>query len=124
MKKNPKQSSEPNLEQIAIERLRLSKQELETELRSNGMEAGREFVLKDRDADAACQRYLKRLDKEDRQFYCFADVAPVLSGDGGMEGDWRENFQAKYGDVIDEPEWVGGFIQGALEKFRDLEAKL
>lgn len=117
-------SDELSMEQIAIDRLRRSRQELEDELRSNGDIDGRNFVLTDDWADAACQRRLERADIAGRDFGGFADLAKVLCGDDGSESDWQERFQRNYGDNIVEPEWIEAFVDGALEKFREIEAKL
>ena len=124
MKANANETNVSNPEQVAIDRLRRSKQELEAELRSNGKVAGHNFVLNDNDADAACLRRLERADSRSTEFGSFHALATVLCGDNGTENEWQEHFQDKYGEEIEEPEWIEGFSEGALEKFHELEAKL
>ena len=124
MSKTTTEAGELSREQNAINRLRRSKQELEAELRSNGKIAGHSFVLNDNDADAACLRRLERADSRSTEFGSFHALATVLCGDNGTENEWQEHFQDKYGEEIEEPEWIEGFSEGALEKFHELEAKL
>jgi hypothetical protein len=113
-----------NPEQNAIDRLRQSREELAKRLRSVGEAAGRSFVLEDRGADAMCLRRLERADSLDPEFGCFHDLATILCGDNGAEREWQEQLKRKYGDEIEEPECIEGFLRGALEKFHELEAKL
>lgn len=116
--------NELSIEQGAVDRLRRSRQQLEHKLRFNGNTDGRNFVLTDDWADAACQRRLERADSTCTIFDSFHDLAKVLCGDDGSESDWQGHFQAKYGDDIEDSEWIEAFVEGASEKFREIEAKL
>lgn len=124
MKTNTLKTNETTPESAAIDRLRHSKKELEVELRSNGKAAGQQFVLKDACADAACLSRLERADSLGTELGSFHALATLLCGDNGTESDWQEQFQEKFGYEIEEPEWIEGFVEGALEKFHEIEEKL
>ena len=52
----------------------------------------------------------------------FRQVADEMDEDAG--GDIENLVREKHGNDIDNPEWVKGFISGALSKFDDLKPKL
>jgi hypothetical protein len=118
------ESQELSQEQRAIERLRASRQKLEADLQTHGKEAAIRFVLHDPCADAGCQRRLERAEKGEAPIQDFFDLAKIISGAEGTERDWHADFKAKHGSDIDEPEWITGFIEGALNQFDALEKKL
>lgn len=124
IKTDKKQSKERTQEQIATERLRRSMQELSAGVRSRGEEAGRDFVRYDSSADAVCLRALLLTQETNYRVTSVSELAKLLSDDDeradGWEEYWAEMLGAVHGDDINDPEWVQGFLNGALEMFRKL----
>ena len=107
--------------QNAVERLRKSKAQLPAKLRSAGNAAGREFVVDDDIADALCRCRLTQIDDQGMEFYDFECFAREILHDTGLLSDAWTRMQADtYGLEINTPEWIDGFIKGALEKFEEL----
>ena len=52
----------------------------------------------------------------------FYALAQILDEDSAA--DWNGTMQQDYGDDIDDPVWVRGFVTGALAKYRELKKKI
>ena len=115
-------------EQQAIEIMRESETDYEGELIHRGESAGCNYVLLN--PDFRKLRCLERwYDSVDRlctaiDGWNFRNVASLMAGNDGTEGDIEDKLRQEYGDVIDEETWIVGFIEGAVTKFNELKLKL
>ena len=111
--------------QQAVERLRNSKATLSGELRTAGHEEGRLFVLTQVAADALCQCRLKAFSQEPRTFYSLNTFGEELFRNTDFSGyEFAWNVEHNNGAEVHTSEWMNGFIEGALEKFAELEKHL
>jgi hypothetical protein len=120
----PAQAKEPREpeEEAAIERLRKQKAEAKNEAEANGTEAGKTWAVED-----AHYKDLVRLKKWWSEYQTplggeltLYDIEQTMGLDNG-DLEWiREHYE----DWIDNEVWVSAFVDGALEKFSELEKNL
>ena len=48
----------------------------------------------------------------------------MLGSDEDSKTEIIGEFKESYGDDINQPSWLGGFVEGAVTKFRDLSERL
>jgi hypothetical protein len=47
-----------------------------------------------------------------------------MCGDDGTASNIEALVRRRYGEDIDHPKWLEGFVDGAVAKFREIESKL
>lgn len=113
-------------EERAINRLRASKQSAEEGAFAKGKKDGAEFVVHRGDY-AELERLRSWHDTEGWSHIdvTAADMANEMSdGDTDRSKDLLEILTEDAGRYIENEDYVRGFVDGALEKFEELEAKL
>ena|ERR1041384_1866655 len=130
--KNSKSSTLVNsksAEAIALERLKTSKASAEESLDADGKDAGTQYVLHSAEY-VELQRLARWHEKCGTDLFAvlshmsFLSIAQVMCNKDGSERDVVEVMRETYGDDIDEPSWIWGFVRGAVTKFNELEPKL
>ncbi len=107
----------------AIERLRSSRQEALKQLRQDGEAAGVRFAL-----HMADYLQLDRLDRWRSDLVIgqtsFAKLACIMANEDGSEHDTMDWVHEQWGDDVNQPEWIEGFVEGALAKYHELRKEL
>lgn len=113
-------------EAITLNRLRATRTQYESGLKQFGSNVGETFVMVTSDYGhlRRLQRWVAEVGCEQENPSTFQGVAKIMSNADGSEKDLEKDMRKECGSDIDEPEWIAGFIEGALAKFEELEPKL
>lgn len=111
----------------AIARLKASKMRAIDRLFRQGEAAGAEYVLQKADfmeLERLAQSYDHgTLDLECGD-YSFRSLAYVMRGGDGSESGLEGFMRKKYGDDIDQPKWMEGFVEGVIAKYHEIGSQL
>ncbi len=113
----------------AVARLRASKAQALKELRQQGKDAGIHFALND-----AEYLDLERLDRWRDEcgsnfplvlsHTSFKEIAALMANEPEPEDDHADWARERWGDDINQQEWVEAFVSAALAKYQELKGKL
>jgi hypothetical protein len=113
----------------AIARLRTSKEQGLKDLRQQGKDAGVDFASNDAEY-LDLERLARWRDKNGDIFpqvlsqTSFTEIAALMANEMEPDGDSADWARERWGDDINQPEWVEAFVLAALAKYNELKGKL